>query len=160
MIETNNTQDVSDSWEDQERALLEEFAEMEKAEREKFEKALEYFRENGIYKGEFETSVKEWLLSDMDNQHVGYVDAIHIPEEKNTGFRWSPTERFFRLSDESAKEYPKLSKMLFSEQVEDVDDDTSFTYLVHQWCYFEDDYRGYLLLPLKDGRFWLIFYVC
>lgn len=159
MTKINNNPNISDQLDEQEREILEEFAEMEKAEREKFEKALEYFRVNGNYKGNFDTSVKDWL-TEMDSQHIGYVSAVHIPEEKNMGFRWSPTGRFFRLSEESAKEYPDLSRLLFSEQVEDVDDDSSFTYLVHQWCYFEDDYRGYLLMPLRDGRYWLIFYVC
>lgn len=156
---SENTPIIADSLDEQERAILEEMAEMARVEREKFEKALEYFRDNGIYKGDFETSVKEWL-ADMETQHIGYVNAVHVPEEKNTGFRWSPTGRFFRLTDESVKEHPNLSRMSFSEQVEDVDDDSSFTYLVHQWCYFEDDYRGYILLPLSDGRYWLIFYIC
>lgn len=156
---SENTPEIADSWDEQERAILEEMIEMAIVEREKFVNALGYFRENGIYKGDFETSVYEWL-SDMETQHIGYVDAVHVPEEKNTGFRWSPTGRFFRLTEESAKEYPDLKKMLFSEQVEDVDNDSSFTYLVHQWCYFEDDYRGYILLPLRDGRYWLIFYIC
>ena len=156
---SEDTSIIADSLDEQERAILEEMAEMSKVEREKFEKALGYFRENGIYKGNFETSVKEWL-DDMENQHIGYVNAVHVPEEKNTGFRWSPTGRFFKLTVESAKEHPDLSRLLFTEQVEDVDEDASFTYLVHQWCYFEDDYRGYVLLPLRDGRYWLIYYVC
>lgn len=147
---SEDTSIIADSLDEQERAILEEMAEMSKVEREKFEKALGYFRKNGIYKGNFETSVKEWL-DDMENQHIGYVNAVHVPEEKNTGFRWSPTGRFFRITEESAKEHPDLRRLLFTEQVEDVDEDASFTYLVHQWCYFDvekNNFRSFRVFTL------------
>jgi hypothetical protein len=141
---------------DEDSTLIEELIESERAEKAKFQQALEYFRENGIYKGNFDQSVAdEFFGSNLYNQHIGYVNIELLPDVKNTAFRWCSTDRYHRLSLESQKEFPELKGKVFSEEV---DDDECFTYYVCQRCEFEDYFYGYILLPLKDGRFWMTYF--
>lgn len=130
----------------------------EKQLKEVFLKAKEDFKENGQYKGDF-SELEEDLFDDfIYAQHIGYVSVEILTGIKNTVRRYSVTERFFKVSDASAKQITDLQKLIFCEQTVDVDEDEYSTYLVCQWRNFEDDYKGYILLPMKDGRYWCFYY--
>lgn len=94
-------------------------------------------------------------------QHIGYVNVELLSGIKNTVGRYSTTERFFKVVDDGTKEAKEIQKLTFSEEVIDVvvgDDDEQCFYLVCQWCNYEDDYKGYILLPMKNGRYWCFYY--
>lgn len=54
----------------------------------------------------------------------------------------------------------------FGDNVETYDDSDevqithTMTILIRQFNSYEDDYHGYIALPMKDGRYWLIGYSC
>lgn len=115
----------------------------------KFEKAKQLFKEQGLYKGDF-SNFEDELFSDlMFAQHIGYVEVELLPNVKIT-------DRHFKVKDNR-----KLKGLSFCEQTiyynEDKEDEYD-TYLVCQWCNFEDDYKGYILLPMKDGKYWCFYY--
>ena len=133
----------------------------EKQIEEEFLKAKQVFKEKGEYVGDFTELQEELFDGCIYAQHVGYVNIEPLPGIKNTVGRYSMTERFFKVSDGDAKEIARLQKLIFSEEVIDViigDDYEQCFYLVCQWCNFEDDYTGYILLPMKDGRYWCFYY--
>lgn len=35
-----------------------------------------------------------------------------------------------------------------------------FEIMIHQDCIYEDSYSGWLGLPMKDGKYWLVYYEC
>lgn len=125
---------------------------------EDFLKHKEIFKEKGEYKGDF-SEIQEELFDDLLYAiHIGYVNVDFLPNEKNIGNRFSTTDRHFKVSDDSIKEHEDLKRLIFSEQLIDVGDDEYCSYLVCQWCNFEDDYKGYILLPMKDGKYWCFYY--
>ena len=145
-----------DDWDDEDSKFIEDLIESERAEKAKFQQALEYFRGNGVYKSNFDKYVvDEFFGSNLYNQHIGYVNIELVPDVKNTALRWCSTGLYHRLTLESQKEFPELKGKVFSEEV---DDNECFTDYVCQRCEFEDDFYGYILLPLKDGRFWMTYF--
>lgn len=133
----------------------------EKQIEEEFLKAKQVFKEKGKYVGDFTELQEELFDGCIYAQHIGYVNVKLLPDIKNTVGQYSMTERFFKISDGDTKEIAKLRKLTFSEEVIGVeigDDYKQCFYLVCQWCNFEDDYTGYILLPMKDGRYWCFYY--
>jgi hypothetical protein len=79
-------------------------------------------------------------------QHVGYVEVVET-SNANTGY---PSYKFYLEKDN-----PKSLKYMRQ------DDDDEFHSMVWQTVgYCEDDYSGFLLFPLNDGRYWKISYSC
>lgn len=133
----------------------------EKQIKEDFFKAKQVFKEKGKYKGDFTELQEELFDGLLYAQHIGYVNVELLSGTKNTVGRYSTTERFFKVVDDGTKEAKEIQKLTFSEEVIDVivgDDDEQCFYLVCQWCNYEDDYKGYILLPMKDGRYWCFYY--
>lgn len=122
----------------------------EKQIEEDFLKAKQVFKENGKYKGDFSNFEEEIFEGLMFAQHIGYVNVELLPNVVNTIGHYSPTKRHFKVKDNS-----EMKILVFGEQTiyynEDNEDEYN-TYLVCQWCNFEDDYKGYILLPMKDGK--------
>lgn len=138
------------------QAALDAAYEAEKKLKEEFEKAKQVFKEQGSYKGDF-SNFEEELFSDlMSAQHIGYVEVELLSNVKDTTWDHSLTDRYFKVKDNR-----KLKGLVFCEQAiyynEDNEDEYD-TYLVCQWCNFEDDYKGYILLPMKDGKYWCFYY--
>ena len=52
----------------------------------------------------------------------------------------------------------------YVQEYEDAPDEFTITHsmnkLIRQYCNYEDDYSGYIALPMKDGRYWLIEFNC
>lgn len=127
-----------------------------------FKKTKQHFKENGIYKGDFSEFEREIFDGLLYLQHIGYVNVEFLPDERDTLCRISHTGRFFKISDldNDIKEKERLNNAIFSEGIIDVTDDDYCTYLFYEWRSFEDDYKGYILLPMKDGKYWCFYYQC
>lgn len=138
------------------KAELDAAYEAEKKLKEEFDKAKQIFKEQGSYKGDFSNFEDELFGDLIFVQHIGYVEVELLPNVKNTIGHYSPTKRHFKVKDNR-----DLRRCVFCEQTiyynEDNEDEYD-TYLVHQWCNFEDDYKGYILLPMKDGKYWCFYY--
>jgi hypothetical protein len=84
-------------------------------------------------------------LDDLDWQHIGYVE-VEETDEKESGY--SDYKFYYEKGDR---------KLKYMRQ----DDEGDYHNLVWQTVgYLGDDYSGYLLFPLKDGRYWKILYSC
>lgn len=127
-----------------------------------FQKAKQLFKEKGIYKGDFSEFERELFDGLLYSQHIGYVNVEFLPNERDTFHRHSTTKRYFKISDldNDIKEKEGLNNAIFSEGIIDVTDDDYCTYLVYQGGSFEDNYKGYVLLPMKDGKYWCFYYQC
>lgn len=130
----------------------------EKQIEEDFLKAKQVFKEKGEYKGDFTELQEELFDGLLYAQHIGYVTVELLTNEKNNAYRFSTTNRHFKVSDDCTEEKSELKRLIFSEELIDVNDDETCSYLVCQWCNFEDDYKGYILLPMKDGKYWCFYY--
>lgn len=133
----------------------------EKQIEDEFLKAKQVFKEKGEYAGDFTELQEELFDGCIYAQHVGYVNVELLTGIKNTVGQYSMTERFFKVYNGDTKEIARLRKLIFSEETIDVEVGDNYEqcfYLVCQWCDFEDDYTGYILLPMKDGRYWCFYY--
>lgn len=136
------------------KAVLDAAYEGEKKLKEEFEKSKRLFKEQGLYKGDFNNFEEELFGDIIFAQHIGYVEVELLPNVKNTIGNYSLTEKHFKVKDNS-----KLKGLVFCEQSIYYNEDNEYdTYLVCQWCNFEDDYKGYILLPMKDGKYWCFYY--
>lgn len=129
-----------------------------------FQKAKQLFKEKGIYKGDFSEFERKMFCGILYSQHIGYVNVEFLPNERGSFYRRSITGRYFKISDldNGIKEKEGLNNAIFSEEIIDVTDDDYCTYLVYLWRSFEDNYNyeGYILLPMKDGKYWCFYYQC
>ena len=115
-----------------------------------YQTALEYFKNNIDYPFD---EIEEVLEADT-LCHIGYCDIERDHQYKSWEY---PTHEFYRLTEDSLKEYPSLRYKRFMLQ----DKMPSGSHnLVWQETLFEDCYHGYILLPLKDGRYWIVEYEC
>lgn len=78
--------------------------------------------------------------------NLGYVNVNHVIKDNKL---------YFRISKKNLEENDKLKDVLFKYQD---------GFGVYQKCDFEDDYHGYLLLPLDNGfqmnRFLCVYFSC
>ena len=127
-----------------------EIAEYENKRFKEYQTALEYFKNNIDYPFD---EIEEVLEADT-LCHIGYCDIERDHQYKSWEY---PTHEFYRLTEDSLKEYPSLRYKRFMLQ----DKMPSGSHnLVWQETLFEDCYHGYILLPLKDGRYWIVEYEC
>ena len=130
--------------------IYNEIAEYENKRFKEYQTALEYFKNNIDYPFD---EIEEVLEADT-LCHIGYCDIERDHQYKSWVY---PTHEFYRLTEDSLKEYPSLRYKRFMLQ----DKMPSGSHnLVWQETLFEDCYHGYILLPLKDGRYWIVEYEC
>lgn len=143
----------------EEKALFDELYELEQQQKEKFKTALQYFKEHGLYDGDF--SLVDEFFEDLSSYtHVGYVNVERRPEIKPGYGRSSSDNTFYRIKADMFSQSldERLLHMTFGKCYEEGDDGDRLEYLVYQYEEFEDSYVGYLLFPLKDGHYWLLHY--
>ena len=63
--------------------------------------------------------------------------------------------KLYRATEDSLKEVAGLT---FTAETDDDYGRKPIEYLCWQKCEWEDDYRGYLLFPMKDGRYWCVYF--
>lgn len=115
-----------------------------------YQTALEYFKNNIDYPFD---EIKE-VLEDDKLYHIGYCKTERDFQYKSWKY---PSHEFYKLTEDSLKEYPALRYKRFMLQ----DKMPSGSHnLVWQETLLEDCYHGYILLPLKDGRYWIVEYEC
>lgn len=130
--------------------IYNEIAEYENKRFKEYQTALEYFKNNIDYPFD---EIEEVLEADT-LCHIGYCDIERDHQYKSWEY---PTHEFYRLTEDSLKEYPAFRYKRFMLQ----DKMPSGSHnLVWQETLFEDCYHGYILLPLKDGRYWIVEYEC
>lgn len=130
--------------------IYNEIAEYENKRFKEYQTALGYFKNNIDYPFD---EIEEVLEADT-LCHIGYCDIERDHQYKSWEY---PTHEFYRLTEDSLKEYPSLRYKRFMLQ----DKMPSGSHnLVWQETLFEDCYHGYILLPLKDGRYWIVEYEC
>lgn len=130
--------------------IYNEIAEYENKRFKEYQTALEYFKNNIDYPFD---EIEEVLEADT-LCHIGYCDIERDHQYKSWEY---PTHEFYRLTEDSLKEYPSLRYKRYMLQ----DKMPSGSHnLVWQETLFEDCYHGYILLPLKDGRYWIVEYEC
>lgn len=116
-----------------------EVYEREKSEKQQFLDAVAYVEKNIDYPFRY---ISEYLEDCFYTKHIGYVKVERHNFSKNE----------YSIVDED-KPYP-----LFERQNDN--SEYAFHCLVYQETMFEDCYHGYLLFPLKDGRYWMVGYEC
>lgn len=132
--------------------VLQDIAEEEKKDKEMFDKAFSYYQKHSLFP--FET-IKDSEMLDFEYgtySHIGYCTIKKI-DYKNCFY---PKNDFYVITQiYGNKDIKEISTHKFMMQNDDIKE--GFHNLVWQTCgYCEDDYSGYLLFPLNDGRYWLI----
>lgn len=110
---------------------------------------LVYFKDNIDY--DFE-HVEEYLGFDIDDkeylnyhEHIGYVSV----EKADYSHGFQPSACYYEITGDDN------DKLFYC--IQDESDEHTFHVLVYQTTgYCEDDYSGYLLFPMKDGKYWKI----
>lgn len=105
-----------------------------------------------------ETSVKE-AFGDSIQQY------LTLKTQEETWDEWF--ESVDKLPKHIKEIYDKwIENGQIGDNVETYDDSDevqithTMTILIRQFNSYEDDYHGYIALPMKDGRYWLIGYSC
>lgn len=132
-----------------------------------FQKAKQLFKEKGIYKGDFGEFERELFGCYLYLEHIGYVNVELLPSKRYRSrkkrimrYGFSITDRYFKISDldNEMKRRERLSKAIFPEGTIRATNGDYSTYLSYHWRFPDCDIEGYVLLPMKDGKYWL-FYV-
>lgn len=111
--------------------------------------AFKYVLQNINYPSE---RIKEYLR-DGNNFHVGFCSVVKSDYKSS----WYPNHDFYKIVGD-IEGSDRTINVYFMRQ--DDNDDDSFHSLVYQICEYEDSYSGYLLFPLKDGRYWITSFSC
>lgn len=140
----------------EEKALFDELWEVEEANRKAFKEALERFKTDGVYVGDFGL-VEEFFDDNSSNQHIGYVNIVHCPEIKPGFGRSSSNDKFYRIVADANSEQlsDTLKQLVFQCNYEEGDEGNRLEYLAYQQEDYEDCYSGFLLLPMNNGMYWL-----
>ena len=125
--------------------IMEGIKREEEIEREKFVKALDYFKENIDYPFQL-LEDNDFELEDFFENNYSHIGYCHIKEiEYRNAFH--PNIKCYKIVEDDLN----IDKVF--ERYDDVD----FHYLVYQTCgYLDDDYSGYLLFPMKDDKYWVV----
>lgn len=138
--------------EEEYRKILEEEYLQEQQEREKLEKAFDYYKNHcNISVDDMDKIDFDFSFEEGKYYHIGYCEIEECPEYKNN---WYPSYSFYKIAKNDANKY-NLEDLYFMKSNEKY----NFHYLVWQKTGFlGDDYYGYLLLPLKNNKYWIIQY--
>jgi hypothetical protein len=138
-------QEISDDYKELDENFWKELAEEEDKRRVANKLELDFVKTNIDY----DIELIEEMLGDIDSwNHIGFVE-IEKTDYKAGGYQ---SYDFFKIKDSDDKKY-------YMKQ--DMSDENTFHNLVWQTVgYCEDDYSGFLLFPLKDGRYWKVSYSC
>lgn len=136
---------------------MDELIQYENAEYEKFRKNLKHYLANRKPSQPVK-AFKEFLEGNTCSQHIGYVDVYEYDDKGERFQRTGFDRKLYKVTEESAKELPELEGLIFTAETDDDYGRKPIEYLCWQTCYWEDDYRGYLLFPMQDGRYWCIYY--
>lgn len=109
---------------------------------------LDIFKSNIDY--DFELA-DEYLCVDDDG--LNYFEHIGFVEVKKSDFKngFNPSKEYYEIIGDDSDE--------LKYGIQDTSEEHTFHALVYQTTgYCEDDYSGFILLPMKDGKYWKIRY--
>lgn len=136
---------------------LDEYYEYLSKEKEKFNTALDYYKENCIIPFEETEDLEIMDFESGDFFHVGYCEVIKT-DYKNL---WYPNAEYYKIvnfkSEEEEEEKINSKDRFKSFNFQKVKESNDFYSLVWQQtgcC--EDDYSGYILFPMKDNKYWVV----
>lgn len=142
---------MEEEWIDYMSKAFEEQAEYEEDIRKEYKKALRFYKKNISF------DIKKLRREDED------VCLFHIEEDgfvKHIGY--CNVEEFilngkayYKLTREDLEKYNICGKFEKQSVLK-----CGYHELCLQWCDFEDSYHGYMLFPMKDGRYWIVYYEC
>lgn len=122
------------------KKIIEEDLKEHIKEKEKFEKALLYYKNNINYP--FEWFEEEFRHEDYDLYHIGYVRFENTEQPK-----------FYRVIQEDADKYNITSRFIKQDY-------HGIEYYLYQTCgCCEDDYHGYIAVPMSDNKYWIMSFI-
>ncbi len=113
--------------------------------KEKFNEALERYKKNIDF--DLEEKIRNNEALNFDNgmfyRHIGYgtVEPIKKADGKTC----------YKLIEKDEKKY--RTNVFFDKQSEYKD---GYHELIYQKCQYEDYYTGYILFPMKNGKYWIV----
>lgn len=130
---------------------LKEYYEQLEKEKARFEGALNIYKENCIIPFEETEDLEIMEFYGGDFYHIGYCTVIESaykhPSKKNA--------EYFEIKDVEGEVPDGIRHLIFEKQ----DESENFHVLIWQTAgRLEDDYSGYVLYPMKDGRYWIVKY--
>ena len=137
--------------------VLDDYYKYLKEENEKFKKAFEVYKQNSLVK--FSKIEKFWDYDELfdfeggDYFHIGYCNVEKI-DYKN-GFR--PNAEYFKIKEcETDDEHFKdaYSSLHFEKCYHEEKKFHTLVWQTTTCC--EDDYSGYILFPMKNGKYWIV----
>lgn len=117
----------------------------------------------------FDYTDNSWTSLGIVDELSEFTDAVGRKLYKLVNINMEKENNPFYIEDEDVKsyanEYVPHSMRYFQKQHEsfeswDSDEKYEFDIYIHQTTVMEDSYYGYMCLPLKDGRYWLVYYEC
>lgn len=139
-----------DYWRDdmtqEEKDYWDEYAKFEAEEEKKFENALEYYKEHCIVPFEQTEDVGNLDFENGTFRHIGYCTVVKT-DYKNCFY---PSGEYFKVDkNETEETFDTLNFFKVEEE--------GFHTLVWQTVGIcGDDYSGYILYPMNDGRYWVV----
>lgn len=139
-----------DYWRDdmtqEEKDYWDEYAKFEAEEEKKFENALEYYKEHCIVPFEQTEDVGNLDFENGTFRHIGYCTVVKT-DYKNCFY---PSGEYFKVDKNETEESFKTLNFIKVEE-------EGFHTLVWQTVGIcGDDYSGYILYPMNDGRYWVV----
>lgn len=128
-----------------------EMAEYESDVSRQYRKALKFYKRNVSFNiNELKREDEDACLFHMEEdgfvRHIGYCNVEKVERHGKT---------CYHLVEEDAERYNM--RMYFDKQSECK---CGYHELCFQMSNFEDCYNGYMLFPMKDGRYWVVEYEC
>lgn len=130
--------------------LLEDYIRQEMEEKNKFKKALSFYKDNCIVPFDKISDLDIMDFEGGDFYHVGYCNVKKTDINKP----YAPSNEYFSIQNSDTGENDEIIyKLHFVKQ----DENEYFHTLVWQTTIScEDDYTGYILFPMKDGKYWIV----
>lgn len=125
-----------------------DYYEFLKEERNKFENALNLYKENCIVSFD---EIKELDIMNFNDgyfYHIGYCTVIK--HEYKNGKK--PTREIFEVKDCENELKEEIEDLLFEKQWET----DNFYILLYQVEGYREDYSGYILFPMKNNKYWVV----
>lgn len=135
-----------------EQEMWEEYAKYEAEERKKFEEAFKYYKFHCLIPFEQVENNEDVENFDFENgtfRHIGYC-SVEKSEYKNL-FR--PNDEYFKVREVDGDVKEDFEYLHFSK-VKETDDFYELVWQTVGIC--GDDYSGYILYPMNDGRYWVV----
>lgn len=129
--------------------FFKEYQEWMKNENEKMNQAFEFYKKNCIIPFSQIKDLDVLDFSDVDFYHNGYCTV----EKRDVKNPWRKSAEYFEVKQVEGDIEDRFKLLTFEKQ----EYTRKFHVLVYQTlgcC--EDDYSGYIIFPMKDGRYWIV----